>query len=218
MNPSRLAAARRTAPLLALGLAALAGCSSLLLGGESAPVTTYGPSPHATLPDTAPAVTWQLEVAPPQAIGLEDGLRVLVEPVPGQLEVYAGARWAARPSDQLAATLLHALQGAGRITGVGLSGSGLLADYRVLGEVRRYRAEYAGQSLPAAHLEVSLQLLRVRDQHVVASHRFDYREPANDTSVAAVNAAFERALAQYGRDAGLWVLRRGQADWSSAAH
>lgn len=199
---------------LALG-GGIAGCSSLLFGEAGAPVVTYSPAVQVTLPDSAPTVSWQLGIAQPDAIGSEDGLRILVEPVPGQLEVYAGARWAARPSDQLAATLLHALDGSGRITGAGMSGSGLLADYRVLGELRRFRAEYAGQALPSAHLEVTLKLLRLRDQRVIAVQSFDYREPATDSALPAVNAAFERALAHFGSDAGLWVLQRGQADWAT---
>lgn len=226
MTSRRHTSARRRPPTLASALALMAllvpvgltGCSSLLLGGDRAPATTYSPAPQAVLADDAPTVAWQLGIAHPDAIGLEDGLRILVEPVPGQLEVYAGARWAARPSEQLASTLLHTLQGSGRITGVGLSDSGLLADYRVLGELRRYRAEYAGQALPAAHVEVTLSLLRLSDQRVVASRTFDYREPAADTSLPAVNAAFERALTQYGREAGRWVLQRGQADWHATPH
>ena len=209
--------ARRIALALAtaLTLAVLTGCSSLLFGESAAPVVTYSPAAQAILPDSAPAVSWQLDIAAPEAIGSEDGLRILVEPVAGELEVYAGARWAARPSDQLAATLLHALDASGRITGAGLSGNGLLADYRVLGDLRRYRAEYAGQPLPSAHVEITLKLLRLRDQRVIAVRTFDYREAATDTALPAVNAAFERALGRFGADAGLWVLQTGQADWAT---
>ncbi len=215
MNPIR-PRPRVLLPLMACAFGLLAsGCSSLLLGSRGEPVTTYSPAVQATLPAAAPAVNWQLSIAAPETIGNEDGLRILVEPMPGQLEVYADARWAARPSDQLAATLLHALERSGRITGAGLDGSGLLADYRVIGELRRFRAEYAGQPLPSAHVEITLKLLRLRDQRVVAMHTFDEREAATDSALPAVNTAFERALSRFAADAGLWVLQQGQADWAA---
>ncbi len=70
----------------------LAGCS--ILGGSKEPVTVYAPDPRVAPEASWPHVTWQLEIARPDAARTLDSLRIAVRPRPDELQVYKGVSWA----------------------------------------------------------------------------------------------------------------------------
>lgn len=201
-TPLRSAPARRLAA--AVLLASLGGCA--LLGGGKTPVTVYAPHPQVSADPTWPAVDGQLSIAAPDASHTADGLRIAVRPTPLELQVYKGASWAKRPSDMIEDTLLRTLEDSGRIRAVARQGSGIAADYKLVLDVRRFEADYAGNPTPAATLEVSAKLLHASDQQIVASRVFRQAEPAGDVAVPAVAAAFERALGRLGHELAGWTL------------
>jgi cholesterol transport system auxiliary component len=197
--------ARRAA--LVIAAVVLAGCS--ILGGSQTPSTIYAPDPRVAPDPSWPSVTWQLEVATPQAARMLDSQRIAVQPTPGQLEVYKGASWAKAPSDQLQDTVLRALEDSRKIAAVARKGSGLAADYTLLMEIRRYDADYAGHAVPAATIEVNAKLLRSPDQSIVASRTFLQAVPATATDTASVTQAFTAALGAIAHDIAGWTLSSG---------
>jgi len=208
--PTRCArgtAAARLATLVAVAL--LAGCS--ILGDSRQAATIYAPDPRIA-PDPAwPVVSWQLEIARPEAARMVDSQRIAVRPAPGELQVYRGASWAKAPSDQVEDTVLHALEDSQKIAGVARKGSGAAADYTLLMELRRYDADYDGHPVPAATIEINAKLLQSPEQAIVASHTFVQAVPAAAVDTASVARAFDTALGNIGHDIAGWTLASGNA-------
>jgi cholesterol transport system auxiliary component len=185
----------------------LAGCS--ILGGKKDPITVYAPDPRVQADPSWPSVSWQLGVVSPTASRVHDSLRIAVRPTPAELEVYKGANWAKRPGEMLEDAVLRALEDSGRIPAVARQGSGISADYKLVLDLRRFEADYAGQAVPAATIEVNVKLLHSLDQQVVLSQTFLQAQPASSAAVPDVVDAFERALTDLSRDITGWVLTQG---------
>jgi len=200
---------------LACTLAALllAGCS-ILDSKQTDPVTIYSPQIKVA-PDPAwPSVTWSLVIAKPSAARVVDSPRISVRPAPGELQVYKGASWAQPATDLLQDAVQRVLEDSGRIAAVSSADAGILGDYRLVLDVRRFESDYAGQATPSATIEVSAKLVQQRSQRVVASRTFLQAEPAGSTEVPQVAAAFETALTRITHDLAGWTLQQGQADAS----
>jgi cholesterol transport system auxiliary component len=201
---------------LALLATALAGCGSLL-GGKKEPATTYAPVARAQAQEAWPTVRWELAIS--RALGARgaDSLRIAVRPTPAELQVYKGAQWAKSPSEMVEDAVLHTLEDSGRIAGVARLGSGLGADYRLLLDVRRFEADYAGGAMPAATIEVTAKLMHVPSQALVGSRTFLQARPAAGTAVPDVVAAFDAGLSQLAADLAGWTLTSGEAFERSGA-
>ena len=197
--------------MLALGL--LAGCSIL---GSKTPPTIYAPEPRVAVDPSWPNVTWQLALAHPDAARMIDSLRIAVRPTPGELEVYKDTSWAKTPSEQIEDSLLRTLEDSQRIQAVARQGSGIAADYTLITEVRRFEADYAGNPLPAATIEINAKLLHATDQAVVASRTFLQAAPASSANTAAVAQAFGIALGAITHDIAGWALINGDTNHRSS--
>ena len=204
----------RSFPALALPLAALvllAGCS--VLGSQQRdPVTIYSPLVQVQTDPSWPSVDWQLAVVKPTAARVVDSARISVRPVPGEVQVYKGVGWSQPSTDLVEATVLRALEDSGKIASVARPGSGIRSDYRLVMDLRRFDADYAGTALPSAIIELNAKLMHTSDQRVVASHTFLKAEPAGATDIPSVVAAFERALETMGGEVVGWTLVTGEAD------
>ncbi len=206
----RLLPLRLLAPLCAL---ALAGCSSLLGGGDRQTATLYAPQARINPEPSWPQAGWQLAIAKPNAARLLDSPRIAVRPAPGELEVYRGASWSQPATDLLEDTLLRGFEDSGRINGVARIATGIRADYKLAIDLRRFEADYAGNARPTATIELNAKLIHGRDQRVVAAHTLLTAEPAAGTDLPNVTAAFERALGKATTELVGWTLLSGQADW-----
>jgi cholesterol transport system auxiliary component len=197
---------------IALGaalVASLAACA--VLGGSREPVTIYSPDPRIPADPSWPDAAWQLSISRPEAARIVDSPRIAVRPSPGELQVYKGALWAKTPSEQLQDAVLRTLEDSQKIAAVARQGSGIAADYKLEMDLRRYEADYAGGTVPAATIEVNAKLLRSIDQDVVATRTFLQAVPAAGTDTAQVAQAFGQALAAIGHDIAGWTLASGNA-------
>lgn len=201
-------AARLFAPLL---LASLAGCSLLGGGDERERSTVYAPDPRVVIDPSAPAAAWQLSLSPPSGARAIDSFRIAVRPTPGELQVYRGAVWAKTPGDMVQDALLRALEDSGKVPAIARQGAGVTADYKLVIDLRRFEADYAGNAVPAATIELHAKLIRSIDQGIVAARTFHHAEPAAGTDVAQVVEAFSRGLERVTADLGAWVLAEGHA-------
>lgn len=192
---------------------ALPACSLLGGGGrnERDRATIYAPDPRVQADPAWPAAQWQLSLSPPTAARMIDGFRIAVRPTPDELQVYRGATWAKTPTDMLQDTVLRALEDSGKLPAVARQGAGFAANYKLTLDVRRFEADYAGNAMPSATIEVTAKLIHSVDQGIVASRTFLHAEPSSSTEVANVVEAFSRALSIVGRDLSGWVLTTGDA-------
>lgn len=200
---------RPRAALLA-GCLLAAGCSTLVGGPRETP-TIFAPEPARQADPAWPAADWSLVVAGRGDGRMMDGQRIVVSPVPGELQVYRGALWARSPSEMVEDTVLRTLEDSGKLPVAAHAGSGIAGDYRLLLEVRTFKADYAGATTPAAVVEVNAKLLHVRDQAVAGSRTFRQAVPATGTEVARVADAFGAALGSVGHEIAGWTLQAGQA-------
>ncbi|MBD9435089.1 membrane integrity-associated transporter subunit PqiC [Pseudoxanthomonas sp. PXM03] len=202
--------------LLALPFAlALAGCS--ILGSEQRdPVTIYAPDVRVPARADWPNVAWSLVIAKPTAARVIDSPRISVRPMPGELQVYRGVSWALPATDMLQDAVQRTLEDSGRIPAVASADAGILGDYRLVMDLRRFEADYAGGSQPEAVVEVNAKLVNNRDQRVVASRTFLQQRPAGGIDVAQVATAFEQALEAATADIVGWVLVSGNGDPKAA--
>jgi cholesterol transport system auxiliary component len=196
---------------LSLMLLGVSGCS--ILGSEQRdPVTIYSPDIRVSPEADWPSVPWTLVIAKPTAARVVDSPRISVRPVPGELQVYRGATWAQPATDLLQDAIQRTLEDSGRIGAVASADAGILGDYKLVMDLRRFEADYAGAATPSAVVEVSAKLVYNRDQRVVASRTFLSRQPANGVDIPQVAAAFEQALTASTRDIAGWVLQTGHGD------
>lgn len=202
-TPSRLHVA------VLLLAATTAGCA--IVGGSKAEITVYAPDPRITADPAWPTVHWQLAIDHPEAARMVDSLRIAVRPTPGEFEVYKGAHWAKTPSEQLEDTVLRGLEDSQKIAGVAREGTGLVPDYTLVTDLRRYEADYAGGAVPRATIEVNAKLLHTPGQDIVASRTFLQAVPAGGTAMPQVAQAFEQALSAIGHDIAGWTLTQGEA-------
>jgi cholesterol transport system auxiliary component len=191
------------------GALLLAGCS--IVGGEKVAPTIFAPDVRATADPAWPSVRWQLSTSRPTAARMLDSSRIAVSPVPGELQVYKDAVWARTPTEMVEDGVLRTLEDSGKIPAVARQGSGIGADYRLVMDLRRFEADYAGGTVPSAVVEVSAKLLHTQDQTVVDSRTFRHAQPASGIEVALVADAFSQALSATSRDIAGWVLVAGQA-------
>ncbi len=208
---------KRWMQAVALALAVLATVSCSILGGERESVTIYAPDPQVAADPSWPHATWQLAVAPTTAARFVDSYRIAVRPTPGEVQVYKGARWFKAPSEQVEDTVLHALEDSGKID-AGRQESGIAADYKLLMDLRRFEADYAGQATPMATIEVSAKVLHSIDQEVVQARTFRQSVPVGGTDTEQVAQAFGKALGAISHDIAGWVLVTGNAHENKTTH
>jgi cholesterol transport system auxiliary component len=214
MNRASLVPA--TALAVAITLATtLGGCS--LLGGSREPAAIYAPQ-VSPAPDPAwPALDWQLSISRPEASRIVGATRIAVRPDPGELQVYKGARWAKSPDEQLQDALLREFESSGKLRAVAREGSSMAADHRLELDLRRFDADYAGNAVPSATIEVGAMLLGNDERGVIASRSFTQAVPAAGTDTAQVAAAFGQALQAVAHDIAGWTLQSGAASAEAAA-
>lgn len=210
--PARIPARAAAAALLLACTALLGGCALLGGGGgDRAQSTLYAPDPRVAPDPSWPAVNWQLSLSAPTAARMIDTFRIAVRPTPDEVQVYKGAAWAKLPSDMVEDTIIRALEDSGRIPAIARQGTGIAADYKLVLDMRRFEADYAGNALPSATIEISAKLLRTSDQSVVGARTFRHAEPAAGKEVAQVVEAFSRSLERVGGEIAGWTLQTGNA-------
>lgn len=191
---------------LALAVVLAGGCGIL---PEKEPLALYAPEARVQADPSWPSVSWQLQVPRPHAAELLDSPRIVVRPVPGELQVYKGAVWTQPAPDLLQDVLLRAFDDSGRIPGAARRGSGVAGDYELLLDLRRFDSDYAGGA-PAAVVEVGAKLVSTRENRVVASRAFRASAQAAATDVASVSRAFEAALGEVATGVVGWTLVEGE--------
>ena len=203
-----------TVPIRSLFIAALLLLSacSVLGSGQRDPVTIYSPQVDIAADPAWPSVDWQLALVKPTAARVVDSPRIAVRPVPGEIQVYKSVSWSQPPTEMVESVLLKAFEDSGRIPGVARSGTGIDARFRLIMDLRRFEADYAGAAVPSAVIELNAKLLDVREQRVVASRTFTESRPAAGTDVLQVAQAFNQALEQVGGQIIGWTLVSGRAD------
>ena len=168
----------------------------------------YTPQPMVQPDASWPSTRSQLMVSRPTAAKLIDSARILVRPVPGEVQVYAGAIWVQPAPDMLQDAVVRLLEDSGKTAGVVRRGGGIAGEYELVMDIRRFDADYAGGAAPSAVIEVSASLIHGEQNQVVGQRLFRAATPAASTAIPDVSRAFERSLADASGQIAGWSLQQ----------
>ncbi|MFG0540964.1 ABC-type transport auxiliary lipoprotein family protein [Pseudomonas sp. YQ_5] len=186
MNPSL----RLLTLVVALSLAS--ACSIL---PKSEPVDLYR-LPVNQPSRTAPALDWSLRLNKPLASEVLAGPRIAVIPQGNVVSSYKGARWSDAAPVLLRNRLLDGFQREGQVQRLSADDSNLQADYELAGELLAFQSEYRTDGGVEVVIRYDARLVQGRNQRILASKRFEIRQPLDDTRVSAVVAGFGQASDQ----------------------
>ena len=195
--------------VLAASLSLLSACS-ILPKPEQVDVywLPYAQTPIAAS-QSAP-VNWSLRLDKPMASNALNSQNIAVVPEGNLISNYKGARWSDPAPVLLRNRLLDAFLQDGRIQGLSTDDSNLQADYELGGELLAFQTHYNGKN-PQVLVQYNARLVRTSDQRVIASKRFDVRQPLNNPLVPGVVAGFGQASDVLMPQVVQWVLQQGQA-------
>ena len=153
-------------------------------------------------------VNWSLRVTKPQTSEFLDSPRIAVVPDGNLISNYANSRWSDPAPVLLRNRLLDGFQRDGRVTLLSTDETNLQADYELGGQLQAFQSEYRGKTVEVV-IRLDARLVRGRDQRIIASRRFEVRQPVSDTQVPAVVAAFGQAGDQLNKQVVDWVVSQG---------
>ena len=195
--------------VLAAGLSLLSACSIL---PKPEQVDMYR-LPYAQTPmaaSTSGPVKWSLRLDKPMASNALNSQNIAVVPEGNLISNYKGARWSDPAPVLLRNRLLDAFLQDGRIQGLSTDDSNLQSDYELGGELLAFQTHYNGKS-PEVIIQYNARLVRSSDQRVLASKRFETRQPLSSPLVPGVVAGFGQATDALMPQVVQWVIQQGQA-------
>ncbi|MCM2376060.1 ABC-type transport auxiliary lipoprotein family protein [Pseudomonas marginalis] len=154
------------------------------------------------------AVSWSLRVNKPQTSEFLDSPRIAVVPNGDLISSYANSRWSDPSPVLLRNRLMDGFQRDGRVTLLSTDDTNLQSDYELGGQLQAFQSEYRGSAVEVV-IRLDARLVRGSDQRIVASRRFEVRQPVSDTKVPAVVAGFGQAGDQLNKQVVDWVVQQG---------
>lgn len=189
------------AGLLLVGTCALPGCAGL--HSRQQPTQVYVLQPlwpaAANPPDdvrSGVSATSTLRVLRPLAGPGLDTDRIALIRDARRLDYYAASRWPAPLPDFLQSLAIDALRASGKYRAVQPDATAFAADEVLQLEIRRLQAEYAGDGLPIAHVQLVATLGRRSDRSLLTSVTADSSVAASENRMQSVVAAFQSAVGE----------------------
>lgn len=185
----------------ALVLASLLGACSVLRAEAPSAIYDLSAPEQTGVRARTPA---QILVAEPSALKALDTERIAARPTEAEYAYLPRAVWADRLPRLLQARLLETLQNTEGVKAVGLPGQGLLINYQIILDVRRFEIADTG-----AVVSFNVKLLDDTNGRVVASRVVTASAPhvgggSNQAAVAALDAAMDQAFIEITR----WIVER----------
>lgn len=190
--------------IIPVALALVSACS-ILPKPDPSDVYRLAAAP-ATVQGTQ--VAWSLRVTKPQTSEFLDSPRIAVVPNGDLISSYANSRWSDPSPVLLRNRLLDGFQRDGRVTLLSTDDTNLQADYELGGQLQAFQSEYHGAAVEVV-IRLDARLVRGSDQRIIASRRFEVRQPVGDTKVPAVVAGFGLAGDQLNKQVVEWVVQQG---------
>lgn len=187
-----------------VALALLSACSIL---PKPDPSDVYRLASAQPVSQGAP-VSWSLRVTKPQTSEFLDSPRIAVVPNGDLISSYANSRWSDPAPVLLRNRLLDGFQRDGRVTLLSTDETNLQADYELGGQLQAFQSEYRGTAVEVV-VRLDARLVRGSDQRIIASRRFEVRQPVSDTQVPGVVAGFGQAGDALNRQVVEWVVAQG---------
>ncbi len=178
------------------------GCS--ILPKAEAPEIYLLPTTAAEVMPRQAAPAKSLRIVTPQAARALDNNRIAVLPRDHVITSYQGARWSDRAPRLLRDRLLDAFRTDGRFAAVSSDEAQLQADLELTGDLRAFQAEYV-HGAPVVVIRYDAQLVAGSSRKILATRRFDVRQPVAGKEVPQVVTAFGQATDRLAAQVITWV-------------
>jgi cholesterol transport system auxiliary component len=194
--------------LFAAGFSLISACSIL---PESEPSDVYRlPTAQAPASTISPATqSWSLRLNKLQASEALNRPTIAVIPQGDVISSYKGSRWSDPAPVLVRNRLLDGFQRDGRVTLLSTDDSNFAADLELGGNLQAFQTEYQGTQASVV-VRVNALLVRGYDQRILASRRFEERQPLSDVQVPAVVAGFGQASDRLTAKVVAWAVDQGQ--------
>lgn len=191
-----------------LMLSVLGGCGALsAVSKASDPLDVYTLAPLAGKGGQGSA---HLVVEVPAASGGINTDRILAQPSPLQAQYLPEGRWVDPAPLMMQTLLVTSLQNTGGFRLVGRDDAGLVPDYALVAELSAFQVE--GGPLGAAmqvHVAMTATLIRVEDQSIASTRRFEEIVPLASDDTPSIIAGFNAAVSQVLVGVTAWARSRG---------
>ncbi|WP_311884621.1 MULTISPECIES: ABC-type transport auxiliary lipoprotein family protein [unclassified Pseudomonas] len=193
---------------LLAGFTLISACSIL---PQSEPSDVYR-LPAAQVPASASSAAtqqWSLRLNKLQASEALNRPTIAVIPQGDVISSYKGSRWSDPAPVLVRNRLLDGFARDGRVTLLSTDDSNFAADLELGGSLQAFQTEYQGAQASVV-VRVDALLVRGYDQRILASRRFEERQPLNDVQVPAVVAGFGQASDRLTAQVVAWAVDQGQ--------
>ena len=187
--------------VIALGM--LLGSCSILPRSE-APNVYLLPATSVEVTTHQAVRSESLRIVTPDAARPLDSTRIAVLPEGNIITSYQGARWSDSAPRLLRDRLLDAFRTDGRFAALSSDDAQLQADLELTGDLRAFQSEYVHGG-PVVVIRYDAQLVQGRSQKIIATRRFDIRQPVVGKEVPQVVTAFGQATDQLAAQVVSWV-------------
>jgi len=152
---------------------------------------------------------WSLRLTKLQSSEALNSPNIAVIPQGDVISHYKGSRWSDPVPVLVRNRLLEGFQHDGRVPLLSTDDSIFQTDLELGGSLQAFQTEYQGTN---AGVVVRLDALLVRsyDQRILASRRFEVRQPLSNVQVPAVVAGFGQANDQLTAQVVNWTVEQGQ--------
>jgi cholesterol transport system auxiliary component len=193
--------------VLLAGFTLISSCSIL---PKPEPFEVYRlPSAQSASASHGTPQRWSLRVTKFQSSEALNSPNIAVIPQGDVISHYQGSRWSDPAPVLLRNRMLEGFQHDGRVPLLSTDDSIFQTDLELGGSLQAFQTEYQGAN---ASVVVRLDALLVRsyDQRILASRRFEVRQPLSDVQVPAVVAGFGQANDQLTAQVVNWAVEQGQ--------
>lgn len=192
-----------------LGALALSSACSILPKAEPADVYRLPSSQSSAVAGHGTAQPWSLRLTKPQASEALNSRNIAVIPQGDLISSYKASRWSDPAPELLRNRLLDGFQHDGQVSLLSTDDSNFQADLELGGTLQAFQTEYQGTT---ASVVVRLDALLVRgfDQRILASRRFEVRQPLHDVNVPSVVTGFGQASDQLTAQVVGWAVEQGR--------
>ncbi|PMZ92232.1 MULTISPECIES: ABC-type transport auxiliary lipoprotein family protein [unclassified Pseudomonas] len=193
--------------VLLAGFTLISSCSIL---PKPEPFEVYRlPSAQSASASHGTPQRWSLRLSKFQSSEALNSPSIAVIPQGDVISHYKGSRWSDPAPVLVRNRLLEGFQHDGRVPLLSTDDSIFQTDLELGGSLQSFQTEYQGMNASAV-VRLDALLVRSYDQRILASRRFEVRQPLSDVQVPAVVAGFGQASDQLTVQVVSWAVEQGQ--------
>ncbi|MFV0932541.1 ABC-type transport auxiliary lipoprotein family protein [Pseudomonas jessenii] len=152
---------------------------------------------------------WSLRLSKFQSSEALNSPNIAVIPQGDVISHYKGSRWSDPAPVLVRNRLLEGFQHDGRVPLLSTDDSIFQTDLELGGSLQAFQTQYQGTNASAV-VRLDALLVRSYDQRILASRRFEVRQPLSNVQVPAVVAGFGQANDQLTAQVVNWAVEQGQ--------